>query len=1019
MARWNRVRIDSALLRPPVVPTTAPALPYLDLLPFTALDWSTFEKLQLRMMQDVLGLRDPRQYGDPGQKQEAIDLIATTADGAGAALQSKNYQTFGLANLRDAVKRFRETERPFPVDRFIVGVSSLVRRTQVIAELKRLQGDLAPIRLDLWDAQRLSDLLRPHHEIVAQFFTEETARQFCGDFEVNVPIIPSVDARIISEAVTMPPESLTGAQELLDAAEAATDPIESICFIEQAQDRLRKAGFDAYASRHEPTRAKLLAQVGREQDAARQILDEVWAALDSGRTVNARSTFERMRELAESLPEPIVLAKYERVGKTAFEVYTNPLGYLPEPSSLLIGESLDQVRLMLLAGETALALDNTEWLQSAAGDMMTLADDRTIPDVLRVRLRLLVADAKDDWAALLDDARRKRIRSELTPLVAARYARFCGVRQQFLEAEERWEEAASLASLARQWKDAGTWILSKRAYLSKWQPFSGNDLVAMEIALNEQQYPTPSVIPRSSRAYEDAHEALREENLRSAAIAAQRALRDAVASSDWSGERKARVVLAAVMQASDEPIRAAMHLARAGECKKIEALGNTYPNRFIDIVSELEAETYWNVGSAYRLIATQADIVPDERVSDVAARIMGDLATADTGEMTDVMFFVSSKYNNAIKALAGLAHRISATDADAALVHFERQPEVDPHHYRYHDEDEAIAVARIARAHADLAPRAVAHLVPLLARSPGARKNITLETLDHYQELSRHYLKGVEGEGKRWASEILAYAHPDEIDPAAAAAALDRLTIHLKHTAGVYTVGTNAIGDSLMLVGQPEEDLTRFIIEMMRRADDPHVGVSDRGDYLIAAANLAPDLSDDFKQSLFPEAARLAEESAPSAQDYFERQHSHPLSALRINTSGNDRKGHATYLASILATSAEDRAEVRRLAYLLLGSDSDNYPAQALQNLGEMVKDDVAFLAGQGWAMRCLAAILWSRYGGPPHVGARLAADGDVRVREVLAQNLSSTSAEPSQNPVRTKLAADSSYRVRHALRGE
>ncbi|MFG6402501.1 hypothetical protein [Microbacterium sp. P04] len=997
-----------------MAPATAPALPSLDLLPFTALDWPTFEKLQLRMMLDVLGLRDPRQYGDPGQAQEGIDLIATAADDSGTALQSKNYETFTLTDLRNAVERFRETERPFLVDHFIIGVGSLVRRKEIIAEYRRLQGELAPIRLELWDAQRLSDLLRPHHEIVAQFFTEETARQFCGDFEVNVPIIPSVDARIISDAVTMPPETLTGAQELLDEADAAANATEAISLVEQAQEKLRKAGFDAHASRHEPARAKLLVQAGREGDAARQILDEFWSALDLGRTINAQSTLDRMRKLSEMLTDPSTLEKYQRVGSTALEVYGHPLGRLPEPSSLLVGDTPDKVRLMLLAGETALALDNVEWLRSAAPEMTALAQDGTVPDVLRVRLRLLIAEASDDWALLLEEARRKRLRSELTPLVAARYARYCGLRQKFREADERWEEAASRASLVRQWDDAGTWILSKRSYLTNWQPFSGNDLVAMEIALGEQQYPTPSVIPRAARAYEDAHEALRDDNVRSAAIAAQRALRDAVAGSDWSGERKARNILASAMQVSDELQRAAVHLARAGESKKIEALGKAFPNRFIDIVSELEAETYWNVGAAYRLIATQADVVPDERVDEIAARIIADFAAADAGEMTDVTFFASSRYTNAIKALAGLAERLSAADADATLAHFERQPEVEPNHYRYHDDDEAVAVARIASAHAELAPRAIAHLVPLLARASNARKSATLDALDKYPELSRPALKAVEGQGNGWASEMLAYADPSDVNPAASAAAHKRLTTPLQHTEGMYTVGTNAVGDSLLLVGQPEDDIVRIVSELMSRADDPHVSGFDRGDYLTAAANLAPNLSTAAKKKLFPEAARLAEESTPSAHDQLDQQNR--LSAFRMNTSGSDKRGHATYLASVLASSDEDREEVRRLAYLLLGSGSDYYPTQALQHLGETVKDDVAFLAGQGWAMRSLAAILWARYGGPPHVGARLSADDDVRVREMLARSLSTHPADPSQQPVRTKLAADPSFRVRRAL---
>lgn len=1016
MGVWEPVGIDSPLMRLPTGLTSAPALPRLDLLPFNALDWPTFEKLQLRMMSDVLGLRDPRQYGEPGQKQEGIDLIATAANGTETALQSKNYAKFGLSDLRDAVRAFRESERKVDVAHLIIGVSDRVRRTEILQELRKLQEQIAPVTLDLWDAQRLSDLLRKHHEIVAQFFTWETARQFCGDFEVRIPTIAHADTRIISDAVTLAPEVLTGAQELLDSAQRSADAAESIHLIEQAQHVLRAAGFDAYATRHEPARAELLVQVGRERDAAREILQEVWASLDRGRTVNAQVAFDRMRKLAGERTHNPAVADLVKVGEMAFSIYMNPMGYLPEPSALLIGDDLDRARLMLLAGETALALDDTGWLKSAASAMSELAEATALRDDAVTRLRLLIAEAQDDWAPLLEEARRKRLRSELTPLIAARYARYCGLRERFEEADARWEEAASLACLVRQWEDAGTWILSKRAYLTNWQPFSGNDLVAMEIALSEQKHPTPPVIPRASRAYEEALGALQEENIRAAGIAAQRALRDAVVSSDWSGERKARTVLAIVMQAADEPERAATHLARAGESKKIEALGSAYPSQFIDVTAQLTDRTYWTVGAAYRLIATQADVVPDDRVDDIASAIAADLAAADAGDMTDVAFFAASRYNNAIRALAGLSERLRVDHADAALAHFEAQPPVGSNQYRYHDDHEAAAVAGIARAHPDLAPRAIAHLVPLLARASGARNNSTLETLDRYPDLARPALHAVDGPGGSWAAEMLAYADPEHIDREAAAQALERMTTPLKHTPGVFTVGTNAVGDSLLLVGQPQEALVRVVAEMMNRAEDPNVSGFDRGNYLSAAANLATDLNEPSKKTLFPTAARLAEEFTPSVRDEFHRRHSHPLSAVRINTSGSDRRGHAVFLASRLTTTDDERAEVRRLAYALLGSGSDFYPTQALQNLGEAMKDDISFLAGQDWAMRSLASILWARHGGAPHVGARLAKDSDVRVREVLAQALASSTAAHGA-PVMQMLAADPSYRVRRALR--
>ena len=82
----------------------------------------------------------------------------------------------------------------------------------------------------------------------------------------------------------------------------------------------------------------------------------------------------------------------------------------------------------------------------------------------------------------------------------------------------------------------------------------------------------------------DALSALSDQSLRSAAISAQRALRDAVTTSDWVGEDRARKVLASILIESEEPSLAAQHLAQVGAAKPIEALGKSRSSDFIDIL---------------------------------------------------------------------------------------------------------------------------------------------------------------------------------------------------------------------------------------------------------------------------------------------------------------------------------------------------------------------------------------------------------------------------------------------------
>ncbi|MEH0424533.1 hypothetical protein, partial [Streptomyces sp. B21-083] len=269
--------------------------------------------------------------------------------------------------------------------------------------------------------------------------------------------------------------------------------------------------------------------------------------------------------------------------------------------------------------------------------------------------------------------------------------------------------------------------------------------------------------------------------------------------------------------------------------------------------------------------------------------------------------------------------------------------------------------------------------------------------------------------GNPWASEMLSFEDPKDIDASVAAEALARLTTPLNHANGVYSVGTNAIGDSLLVRHLSSGAIDPAVIELLARADDPHVCSSDRGEYLLAAANLSPHIDDSKQGEYFEAAIRLATSPTPSDHDKLNGQFMHKLGGFRINGTPRDSRGQAVMLAAMLATDTAQRNWVRRLVYSLLGEESDYWPTRALQRLGDTVKDDLAFLASQGWAIRSLAATLWVDHGEPEHLGRRLAADPDVRVRRALARALNQRT-DTSYPSVREQLAADPAYSVRSTL---
>ncbi len=73
----HSLTLASSLNGAPSTRTPAPVIGKLDLLPFDALTWEDFERIQWRVMRDVEGLRHAQMYGDRGQAQLGLDIVAS------------------------------------------------------------------------------------------------------------------------------------------------------------------------------------------------------------------------------------------------------------------------------------------------------------------------------------------------------------------------------------------------------------------------------------------------------------------------------------------------------------------------------------------------------------------------------------------------------------------------------------------------------------------------------------------------------------------------------------------------------------------------------------------------------------------------------------------------------------------------------------------------------------------------------------------------------------------------------
>ncbi len=1002
---WQPIGVDSDLERGP---TNIPAVPHqggrLELLPLEILPWPDFESLQWRILRDVEGLRHAQIYGDPGQAQLGLDIVAVAADDSGVALQSKRVAQFGPAKISAAVEAFRKTQRPFDVSRFILGVSREVRHTQALDRFKELQQqlkkELKPVEFELWDKRELSYKLKGAPEIVIEYFGNDIADIFCDPFTIGPRVVPRREVVAIRQAIARTPEVTTGARQKISQATARTedDPAAALALVKEAQDALTDAGFAGHAAQYEALRASLLVAVGGGGDATRRRLDQLWLALDHGHTTSADMANHDIRELAGQVNTKTV-RDHEAVASRAVHLYGNPLASVPRLADVMVGDVVDRARLAILAGETALAAGNHEWLKVSAIRMRNLADRLpAIPDndTLRIRLRILAAEGSGKWATVLGDARALRLGYDLGALVQARHARHLALQQKFAEADASWDEAAGNACLAERWTDASRWIFSRRAFRGRWRPFTADELLPVQTALSAYG-PDPTVLTRDDDALEYAYGRLADDKLRPAAIAAQRALRDAVTLSDWEGERRARRLLANVLQASGEHQMAAAHLVLAGEVGALKRLGADQDIEFLDVTPHLNAKPWWVVGAAYHLIAAQADLVPDDTLAFIADHALADLETAQEGTLVDLPTFVGSRYLGAISVLAGLSERLSDLQAEKVLTFFEAQPPVEPDRHRHQDEDEAKTVAGVLVTHPELTERGLKHLVHLLGRSEVSRKGKTQDAVTDRLDQARTLLEQLAKEGNGWAREILNFEHPEQVSTVQVHEARARLEKPLVHIPGVVTFGSGSgsLPDSVLVRTLPVRDQQASLGQLLERGASPFVSAPDRAGYLVAASNLRPPTSKVQRTALLELALGLVLSPPKSEADEAEAHYRHPLGAVRVSRR-RDARGEAAHLASTLATTRQDKERVRTAALGLVGDEavSELWVTRALQRLGDAMAPDVGFLSGQNWALKSLSAILWSRTTAPEPVGYRLAGDPDVRVRRVLASHLVQSQAD-------------------------
>jgi hypothetical protein len=857
---------------------------------------------------------------------------------------------------------------------------------------------------------------------VREFFGAATAARFCGSYTISPQPVPPLDAVAVADAVMRGPAEASGAQEKLDAAARCrdTDPGEAVDRVRKAQQLLRAAGFPAHARVLDATVVEILAEAGSTADAALLLAESAWSALDEDRTDDAAGLSRQFGILAGQTQDPVVQSLL-KVTEAAVASCQHPLGDRPDLSVLSSHvPPVHQARLLLLAGESELARGQLPFSGEVSAQVRTLLTGAPdLGEALAVRLELCIAESSGDWAALLARARTRKIARRLSALVLARHARYLASRGDPDGADAEWSEAVEQGCLAKIHADAANWLYSQRMLASRCRPQLGDPYYPLASALNAEAG-QPPVAGASTSARERALADLHDRKPRPAAIRLQRYLRDSAASASWADEHDARRMLADILRRSGELQLAARHLILAGLADAAHDLGRE-ASQYLDVTRYLDEATYWVRASALRLIAAEADLVPDDLVAAIAERAFTVLDQVRGGELRDTPFFAPSANLAAHEALAALSERLTASQAARLLDILEPLTNVDrPDQYRQTDKSHAMACTGIGRACPQLAERAVDQLLGLLGRASYAVPPDGHDLIIKHLDYSRPQLERQRDAGGTDAAELLARAAPDSVAPAAAEEGASALTSPTGSKSGSYLIGTGAVYQSMLARQLPPGRRAKIIRAQLERCRSPHEAALNRRDYLLAAANLTDDLPEAESGELFNTVISMTRDASESEIDQADRMLAHPLGAMRVKNNIGDERPAAAFLAARLARTVEQRAAARNTALRLLGTtdDGDYWCTRALQVLtDDLPPEIVPALATLGWPLRSLAAIVWANASSPDSsLGAALANDPDQRVRRALAGALASVPASPRTDPARQQLAADPRFSVRSAL---
>ncbi len=1016
--RWESCTTDPELGAPPSQgsPGNAPTGEDLDL----HIGWDRFEKLLVAVCRVVRGLRETkfRRYGVAGQTQHGIDLAGREPDGRYTVVQCKDYRTFTAADLRAAVERFATGKRPFDARRLIIATSDQTRTTQVEDELGRLQDEHADLELDLWGSEQINEHLRFLGDVVARFWTRETAETFCTGAPLQGVPVPLPDRQEWVEKILVGPLRTGDVGSVMRQADGrrSSEPEESARLYGELAQRLDDDGFRGHAATLRGKQLDALVAAGRTDDAVGLAAELAVAALHYGIRHEARKLLNRIGQLegqdaASEAPARAHVQRHVRLVRAAVDSAFHPLG---EAAALIealrempSGEPAYQPLLVLLAAEDLLATDpdSLESFGPVIDTAIELARSQESKQIERVtedavmRLRLVRAEYEDaERVALRKLARGHRLPGRHVALINAREARRCALEGQAESAVECWRDAIQESINAGLPEDAADWLYAVRAVNVQYGPLTSDIDDEHRLAQALRTTGRGRILGRVRSPREQALSAMVAGKPVEAALSARRWLTDTVIIGDWASESEALTFLGDLYHDSGESDLAALCFQRAGNAKKLEQIANESDH--VLPVASLSGAPWWTLHARAALIAAQADLLDDATAALHLTELLVLTERGRAGELVESPF--RQLTHQATRSACVLGARGTAAQAQTLLDLLAADVPRGPHQYHFSDDGHATACVAIAKAHSGLAAKALTRLFDLADGGAGRAMKLVVddevvELLTKRQDLAGLHMRvsQLDDKGLFLADVALKAINPRHpAVPRNAERARDRILRRPAPDPGRADLGTRLVEDSY-LVGSLDMNARTLCLEgLMGIAANPRELARTRQDAIIGARNLVTDLPVEVRRQTFLTAMEYTLGSRDGS--YLDGQLTgspHPLSSFKISMGSSSLRGKGLRLAGVAATEPEDYVWVRDQAITLLSEQDTETLHDAAVTLPQLPHEvtlqvDPGILAAYGdVVVRQAGAVLCMRH--PAHhrdTALRLARDGDYRVRRVLAE---------------------------------